>query len=114
MLQVMDAEVPNLEHLASLSATQEYPNVTHYSISSVVDAGDLAAVEEVFTAGFANVTSPFSILLLDYIHTGAKSNNDTAYGWRGKYTAYVWSFWERTAAGSEADRDSLHVQVISS
>ena len=39
-----------------------------------------------------------NLIVVDYGEDGAsaKSNEDTAYSWRGKWVMYIWSFWTRT------------------
>lgn len=110
-MQVTDSQVPYLQQLLSTSATQEYPGVTSFGQSAIFDTSTLSTVGELLGSGYANATTPLSLIIVDYIPTGAKSNSDTAFGWRGKNLAYIWAFWQRTPAGAEADGDALHVQV---
>lgn len=88
--QVMDSTVPYLDLIQMFSPTQQYPNVTHYCISHIIATEDLPKVSDILTAGYANVTSPLSIILVDPAKEGLKSNEDTAYGWRGYASVYVW------------------------
>ena len=72
--------------------------MAHYANSVVVPDVENGDILEIFAAGMANTTSPLSLLIVSYIeNTGAKSNDDTAYSWRGNYVIYIWAFFTRTA-----------------
>ena len=55
------------------------------------------------------MTSPRSIILIGNNPKGGKSNSETAFGWRGKWTVTVYPFWTRTEAGAAADGDAKHI-----
>ena len=85
------AQLPYLEAVQVASAQQQYPNVTHYATSAVILPENQKAASDILTAGFAKVTSPLSNIIVDYPSAhDTKSNNDTAYGWRGNAVIYVW------------------------
>ena len=90
-----------LIYLASfLAAVQQYPGAAHYANSVVVPDVEEGTILEILAAGYANVSSPLSLLVLyPLADTGVKSNADTAYSWRGNYIIYIWAFFTRTAGG---------------
>ena len=72
--------------------------MTHYSYSHVFPDIQEGSILEVVEAAMANATSPLSTIIIDYVadDASAKSNDDTAYSWRGNYVMYIWAFWTRT------------------
>lgn len=72
--------------------------MTHYADTVIVPDIQEGNILEVVETAMANATSPLSIFIIDYIAdgAGAKSNDDTAYSWRGSYVVYIWAFWTRT------------------
>ena len=72
--------------------------MAHYAYSHVFPDLQEGSILEVVETAMANATSPQSIIIIDYISDGAdaKSNEDTAYSWRGSYVVYFWAFWTRT------------------
>ena len=79
-------------------AAQQYPGVAHYAYSHVFPDPQAGNILEVVEAAMANATTPQSLIIIDIIEdgAGAKSNDDTAYSWRGNYVTYIWAFWTRT------------------
>lgn len=102
--QTCDCEqLPYLETIQSFSPQQQYPGVTSYAISAIIPPENQKAASDILNAGFANVTSPLSNIIVDYpTLLDGKSNNDTAYGWRGNAVIYVWVSVEPTASATSA------------
>ena len=84
--------------LLSIVAAQAYPGVTHYANSHVFTDIQADGILEVVEKAMAKPSSLFNLIVVDYGEDGAstKSNEDTAYSWRGKWVMYIWSFWTRT------------------
>ena len=97
--------------LHGVLAVQDYPGVAHYALSHVLPDISEGKILDILSAGFANTTSKLSTFVVDYIEdTGAKSNEDTAYSWRGKFVVYIWAFFTRTA-GVPCLHDFLHQRL---
>lgn len=92
---------------AATQAEFEAPGISYYINDRFVES-----VPEDLTASlvelFDNVTSPMSLILIEpgFDGTGVQ-NNETAFGYRNTWSIWVWPFWERTAAGAEADGANL-------
>ena len=87
---VLDLGHRYMDVITSVARTQEYPDVVHYSQSAIIPPENMLAVAEIISTGFATATSPLSTIIVDYPTLGGKSNEDTAYGWRGNAVVYPW------------------------
>lgn len=98
--KVMDGEKPYLQQIASLTAAMDYPHVTDYTLSAVLEPGKRAELSKILREGYENATSPLSSILFGNYNPGDKSNHDTAFAWRGMDVIIVAAYWKRSEGGA--------------
>lgn len=63
--------------------TENYPDIVSYTAISFMRPEDTPKAVELVTAAFDNATTPQTFIVVEPVANGTKSNNDTAFGWRG-------------------------------
>ncbi|KAK9803543.1 hypothetical protein WJX73_007097 [Symbiochloris irregularis] len=110
--EIQDGELPYMAVVDLNNPTENYPDLVSYTAISFMHPSDTPKAVELVTAAFENATTPQTFIVVEPVANGTKSNNDTAFGWRGLDFVIIWGLWTRTAAGSEADGDATHVAWV--